>query len=166
MRKLLTILLLSLCLISCSNEDDEQLESESYIYESPYVKGYNFPVGVINRVYYNYHDIFAGVYLIDGSYNINITEGAPESILAELTQNSLVTHHIVEFSFAELWTIRELITVTIIDLEGFSSIGISEMDNTIKLTLITGTVIPESFDHYVEIGILTINYTDSHATTY
>jgi len=160
MKKIFVILLLIFTLVSCENVENDEIEVEEYTYESHYVKGYNFPIDVMNRVYYSYHDIFAGFYLIDGGYNLNITEGAPQTLLDELEQNSSVTYHIVEFSFAELWTVQEIVLVTIINVDGFSGLGVSEMDNTVKLTLKPDTVVPESFSHYIEIGILTIDFID------
>ena len=156
--------LIGFSLVACEQGDNEQVDIEEYTYESPYTKGYNFPHQVLNEVYYDYHDIFAGVYLVDNAYNINITKDAPQIIITKLEQNSSVTHHIVNFSFAELWTVREIVTSYVIEMEGFSGVGISEMDNTVRLTLITDTEIPESFNHYIEIGILTIDFQDTHTT--
>ncbi len=161
---LIILCLLVFSLVACEQDENKQINNEEYIYESPYAKSYDFPAQVMNEVYYNYHDVFAGVYLIEGAYHINITEDAPEILIAELHQNSLVTHHIVDHSFAELWTVKEIVTSYIIDKEGFNSIGISEMDNTVNLTLRTDTEIPEFMNHYIEIGILTIDFSDLIAT--
>ena len=166
MKKILLVLLIIFSLVACDNGDNEQIEIEETTYESPYVKGYNFPVGIMNRVYYSYHDVFAGFYLVNGAYNVNITEDSPQSLIDELEQNSLVTHHIVSYSYAELWTVNEMVLDIIINIDGFSGLGVSEMDNTIKLTLITDTVIPVSLNHYIEIGILTVDYQDSYTVAY
>lgn len=160
----IVLCLVGISLVACEQDENEHVDIEEYTYESPYTKGYDFPFQVLNEVYYDYHDVFAGVYLVDGAYNINITEETPQIILTKLEQNSLVTHHIVSYSFAELWTVREIVTTYVIYMDGFSAIGISEMDNSVMLTLITGTVIPTSFYHYIEIGILTIEFQDIHST--
>jgi len=167
MKKISLIIIFSiiyLSLIACDNSGNEQAEKEENIYESPYVINYNFPHQVMNEVYYNYHNVFAGVYLVDGAYNINITDDAPQTLIDKLDQNNSVTYHIVNHSISELWTVREIVTVYVLEMDGFSGIGISEMDNTVQLTLITNTEIPESFNYYIEIGILTINFQDTHAT--
>lgn len=152
--------LIGFSLVACEQDTKKQVDIEEYKYESSYAKNYNFSIGVINEIYYNYHDVFAGVYLIDGGYNINITFETPQNIISKLEQNNLVTHHLVDFSFAELWTVREIVTAYIIGNEGFCGIGISEMDNSVMLTLKTNTVIPTPFHHYIETGILTVEFTD------
>jgi len=166
MKKLLITILLVFSLGACEANRDDQVENEENAYESPYVKEYKFPVGIMNEVYYSYHDVFAGFYLVNGSYNVNITDNAPQTLIARLEQNTLVTHHIVEYSFAELWVVNEMVLDILIDNEGFSSLSVDEMNNTVNLTLITDTVIPESLNHYIEIGILTIGFHDEHAVTY
>ncbi|WP_008825163.1 hypothetical protein [Haloplasma contractile] len=160
-RLLLIIILLVFSLVACEDNENEQVRVEENIYESPYVKDYGFPVEVMNEVYYSHHDVFAGFYLADG-YNVNITENAPQTLIDKLEQDSLVTHHIVDYSFAELWAVKEIVFDIISDSEGFSGLGVSEMNNTVELTLITDTVIPESLNHYIEIGILTIDFQDTH----
>ena len=164
MKRLLMVLLLVFSLVACDNAENDQVEVEKNTYESPYVKDYKFLVPIINEIYYNYHDVFAGVYLVNGSHHINITEDAPENLIVRLEQSSLVKHHIVKYSFAELWTIKEMVLDLIVDTDGFSSLGISEIDNTVSLTLITDTVVPTTFNHYIEMDILTIKYGDTYAT--
>ncbi len=164
MKKLLLVLLLLFSLVACSNNNNDKVEVEENTYESPYVKHYNFSTPILNEVYYNYHEVFAGIYL-DIGYNINITEDAPQTLIDKLEQSG-VKYHIVKFSYSELWTVHELILDTIINenMDNFRGIGVSEMDNTIQLSLKTDTVIPEYLFHYIEIGILTIDYTDLIAT--
>ncbi len=131
-------------------------------YESTYITISNSFIPIIGEIFYNYHNVYAGVYLVDGAYNINVTEDVPTSIIDKLEATSLVTHHIVKYSLSELWTIKEIIFDTVLDMDGFRGMGISERDNTIKLTLGTDTSIPVAFEYYVEIGILTIDYTDGY----
>lgn len=163
MKKIILIVILLLNLVGCEAAQVEVKETE---YESPYVKDYMFQIQVMNEVYYNYQDVFAGFYLVNGVYNVNITEDAPEILIAKLTQNSLVTHHIVKYSYAQLWAVKELVFDTIINSDGFSSLSVSESNNSVNLTLITDTVVPDSFSHYIEIGILIITYQETHAITY
>ena len=145
-------------LVACESNENTEIEDNEY--ESPYVEDYDFPVAIMNDVYYYCHDIFAGFYIVDGSYHVNITEDASELIIAELSQNSLVTHHIVTYSFAELWSTKEIVFYAVKDLDGFSSLGVSEEDNFVVLTLITDTVVPPAIYRYIELGILVIDYTD------
>jgi len=60
-------------------------------------------------------------------------------------EQSGVKYHLVKFSYSELWTVHELILDTIINtnMDSFRGIGVSEMDNTIQLSLKTDAVIPE-----------------------
>lgn len=164
MKKILMMLLLVFSLVACNQDDNVQENIEETKYESSYAVDYNFLIPLINEVYYSYNDVFAGVYLIDGAYHLNITDEAPDTLISKLENNNLVTHHIVSYSYGELWTVREIVTSYIINMEGFASISISEKDNTISLTLITDTVIPTAFYHYIEIGILTIDFQDGYAT--
>lgn len=167
MRKIslaILLCLIGLSLVACDQDENEQENIEEYIYESPYTKNYDFSIEIINEVYYNYHDSFAGVYLVDGEYNLNVTEDIPHVMITRLEQNSLVTHHIVNFSYAELWTVEEIVKFQFNDFDRYCSIGISEMDNSVILRLITDTEIPSSFNHYIEIGILTIYFQDEYAT--
>jgi hypothetical protein len=95
---------------------------------------------------------------------VNIRQDAPEELLIKFEQTSTITHHLVAFSYAELWALKELIMVEIVDLEGFSGIGVSEKDNAVSLNLITGTEIPAFLDHYIETGMLLVDFHEGYAT--
>lgn len=166
MKKLGLVVLLTLCLVTLSGckEEVEEAQGQEDIYESPYVKNYDFSVSLINEVYYTYHNVFAGVYLDAGVYNINITHDAPEELIQKLEANSSIEYHLVEYSYAELWTLREMVTSLIIDEEGFRGIGQSEKDNCVNLTLKTDTPVPEELLYYVETGMLKIEFTDLIST--
>ena len=152
--------LIGISLVACEKNENEYEDIEKHTSESPYEFDYIPQIEVIKEIYYDYNNVFAGVYLIDGEYNINITEDTPQIMITKLEQNSLVTHHIVKFSFAELWTIQEIVASNVIEIDEPYGIGISVMDNSVTLTLNTDTVIPTSLYHYIEIGILTIRFSD------
>ncbi len=175
MKRLFMVLLLVFSLAACGNSEnvifqngedtgDYKVLGEGNTYESSYVKNYSFSIPIMNEIYYRYNEVFAGVYLVDGVYNINITENAPQILITKLEQSS-VSYHIVEFSFADMWTVNEMVLDRLINMNMRDwGMGVSEKDNTVKLTLKTGTIVPESFNHYIEIGILTIDFTDLTVT--
>ncbi len=164
MRRIVLLVLVTICSLGLSACEQEQIEEEENTYESPYVKDYDFSIPVLNEVYYNYNDVFAGIYLVGSVYNINVTNDAPETLIAKLEQTGSIMYQIVDHSYAELWTVREIVTSFAIEMEGFTGIGISEMDNSVMLTLQTDTVVPEKFGHYIEIGILTIEFINGFPT--
>ena len=164
MKKLLIMLMFVFSLVACNQDENVQENIEETIYESPYARDSSFLIPLINEVYFDYNDVFAGVYLVDGLYHLNITDEAPNTLISKLENSGLVTHHIVSHSYGKLWTVKEIVTSYVGNIEGISSIGISEKDNTVSLTLITDTVIPTAFYHYIEIGILTIDFQDDYAT--
>ena len=163
MKKISFAIILSMIifsLVACTEVSEETQINHEYIYDSSYKIDRNFLVEIINEVYFDYHDVFAGVYIDDGVYNLNITNETPRNIVKRLEQTGLVRHHIVDFSFYELWTVKEIVISHITEIDGIIGIGISEKDNSVIFTVKTGTVIPSSFFHYIETGILTVDFTD------
>lgn len=165
MKKIVWVCILAgiLALSACQTKEAEETEN-AHTYESDYVQDYTWSSPLLRELYYDYHTYYAGRYLLDGRMQVNIRQDAPEELLIKFEQTSSITHHLVAFSYAELWALKELIMVEIVDLEGFSGIGVSEKGNAVSLNLITGTEIPAFLDHYIETGMLVVDFHEGYAT--
>jgi len=157
------ILTCLLFLVGCQTKEQEETEN-AYMYESDYVQDYSLLSPLLKELYYEYHTYYAGRYLLDGNMQVNIRQDAPLELLMKFEESASITHHLVAYSYAELWALKELIIVEIVDDEGFSGIGVSEKDNAVILNLITGTEIPTFLNHYIEEEMVIVEFHEGYST--
>jgi len=118
-----------------------------------------FSNDILEEVYNEYNTFFAGHYTEDGdSYVICITEDSPQSLINLLNEN-LVDYKIVKYNYSDLYNLYKVILANP-KFSEFKGVGINYKNNHVEIFVPIGYVLPNSFNNYLEIGVLSVEETD------
>ena len=158
MKKVLVIIIMLLVLTGCSNESENEV-----LEENPFELDVSFGHYKAEEIYYKYNHYYAGMFYDENqALTMAIVEGAPDYVLASVEQSGLKIK-LVQHSEAKLESIEKILLSRMKEFE-IKSIGISQKDNWIRITVGTEVIISETLNQYVLEGIINVIYTDSEYT--
>jgi hypothetical protein len=118
----------------------------------------HFDNGIIQNIYDEYSQYFAGTYMDNYVLGVSIKNNTPESVINLLSEAN-IPYRFTEYNYTELWDIYKLV----INHEKFGEYGgagISYRDNCISVYIPIGYIFPEEFSKYVESGTIILTESD------
>ncbi len=163
MKKVFVIIIMILVLTGCSKESENEV-----LEDNPFELDVSFPHYKAEEVYYKYNHYYAGIFYDENhALTMAIVEGAPDYVLASVEQSGLKIK-LVQHSEAKLESIKKILLSRMKEFE-IKSIGISQKNNWIEITVRTEVILSEVLNQYVKEGIIHVVYSDlviTNTTTY
>jgi len=139
-------------------------QKEEATYLENYVSIYDqmtYPDEITNTIYTDYNLYFGGMYLDDGKTVLLIREDLPQSGIDYLISND-ANYRFVKFNYHELLSTRIQVEKVLYQSQGFSAIGIDDINNQVFVELIVGTSIPKGIQEFIDLGILRVEFINNY----